>query len=105
MKQAIFFPEMLEEQTTETDLFKPELSKELTALWSMSRELKHLTSRLEHFLFFTKYGIVARTEKEGVSIQEDLKDSLSYDWEFALNSCFDRFEQLKKLLQFEGKKF
>jgi hypothetical protein len=47
MKQAIIFPEILEEQNTKTDLFKPALSPDVDTIFKLNRKLKDFNFILE----------------------------------------------------------
>lgn len=101
MKQAIIFPEILEEQNTKTDLFKPALSPEAYTIFKLNRKLKEFKYTLENMIFYSEFGIEERTKKEQVTIPEDLLGSIE-DLLFDINWTISQVDLLKRTL-FQGK--
>lgn len=101
MKQAIIFPEILEEQNTKTDLFKPALSPEAIIIFKVNRNVKHFLYTLENMIFYQEFGIEERTNEEQVTIQEDLLESIE-DILMDIKFTLGQVETLKSKL-FQGK--
>lgn len=102
MKQAIFFPEILEEQNTKADLFKPALSPEAFTIFKLNRKLKEFKYTLENMIFYSEFGIEERTKEEQVTILEDLLQSVE-DILYDIKWNLEQVDILKNKL-FQGKK-
>lgn len=101
MKQAIFFPEILEEQNTKTDLFKSALSPEAFTIFKLNRKLKEFKHTLENMIFYSEFGIEERAKEEQVTIPEDLLQSVE-DILYDIKWNLEQIDILKNKL-FQGK--